>query len=103
MLLKPTFNLSLKTLIAYKPPSSFLNCCSCRTRSLKPLNPITQFIFPKPSQHFCTAAAAAADDGATLIKKHQSFITNRHPQSQMSRNAEKRRRYESPSVILIWG
>ncbi|MFS7985748.1 putative ribonuclease P [Helianthus anomalus] len=103
MLLKPTFNLSLKTLVAYKPPSFFLNCCSCRTRSLKALNPITQFIFPKPSQHFGTAAAAsAADDGATLMKKHQSFITNRNPQSQMSRNAEKRRRYESPSGKLLF-
>ncbi|XP_076931787.1 proteinaceous RNase P 1, chloroplastic/mitochondrial-like [Bidens hawaiensis] len=45
MLLKPTFNLTLKTLFATKTPSLFFNC------SLKPLNP------HKPTYHFSTAVS----------------------------------------------
>ncbi|KAL7592204.1 hypothetical protein Lser_V15G34200 [Lactuca serriola] len=103
--LKPTFNLSpslLKTLFITKKTSSFL---LNRSRSLKPINPITQFGFRprKSSQHLCTAAAAAksADDGAILIRKRRSHVTNQPQQLQMSGKAEKRARRESPSGILL--
>ncbi|KAK9069551.1 hypothetical protein SSX86_011455 [Deinandra increscens subsp. villosa] len=112
MLLKPTFNLSpyfLKSLISNKTPSFFLNFSSCRSRSLKPLNPITQFPFQprKSSQHFSTttaaaAASASADDGATLIRKQHPHVTNRHQQLKMSRRSAKRARYESPPGKLMY-
>ncbi|KAI7728878.1 hypothetical protein M8C21_030480 [Ambrosia artemisiifolia] len=77
MLLKPTINLSLKTLLSYK--------------TLKPyLNPLTHLIShpPKPSHHFSTATAAAA-------------AANRHHQLQMRGKSEKRRRQDSPSGKLF--
>lgn len=108
MLLKPTFNLSpslLKTLFTSKTPSFLLNTSSYRSRSLKPINRITQFGFRprKQSQHLCTAAAAAksADEGATLVRKGRSRINNQPQQLQMSSKAEKKARRESPAGILL--
>ncbi|KVI10955.1 proteinaceous RNase P 1, chloroplastic/mitochondrial [Cynara cardunculus var. scolymus] len=101
MLLKPTFNLSpsmLKTLITHKKnPSFLLNWSPWRSRSLKPLNPITR----RPSQHLSTAAAAVPHDRSAPVRKGRPHNSTERDESQMGLKAERRARRNSPSGTLL--